>query len=366
MFKLFFCHYLMNIDCDSRIYNPYGVYLKSYYINLIKRLKSNSDIQQIQTLKVESIKQKEIEQLKQELKQNQDFKNQVKTIKQDFEKQIKQLNEQKQQQLKEQEEKLKREFEEFKQKQINPKMAAPQLGELGESWIYDILKDFGYVRTGMKDHVCDGHIEFEHCILLFEIKNKTKIKHDDIDKFKYDLEYYQKNQTSKKVLGVFISLNSDFQELNLNLYESYIPKKCVSKELLIALIKLIQYYDQILGVSEGLESKDIQIKLESLESVSKRSIEIINQLENVMTLEQQNYSEIEHQISILKGTIECIDLKTHEEQEKLKQLNKYLSETKKWKCKDIKNILNNYKPNGLKSFTKTDIQEYIDKYLNQK
>lgn len=346
----------MNIDCDNRIYNPYGVYLKSYYVNLINKFKTNSEIQQTKILKIESIKQREIDDLKQKLKQNQDFKHQLKIQMKQFEieKQRFQqkINEQKQQ------------FEEFKQKQINPKMAATQLGEIGESWIYDVLKDYGYVRTGKEDHVCDGHIEFQNCVLLFEIKNKIKISVDDINKFKYDIEYYGQNKTSKKVFGVFISLNSDFQELNLNLYESYIPKKYISKELLVSLVKLVQYYDGVLSMSGELESKDIQIKLEALESVLKRSVQIINHLKEIEDLEQQNYVEIEHQINILNGTIECVDLKTHDEQNKLKELKKYLSETKKWKCKDVKAILNNYKPNGLKSFTKSDIQDYITNYLN--
>ena len=371
----------MNVDCDQRIYNPYGVYLKSYYISIINNSGKN-DLKQIEKLQLENkmfqqLKQQQLskeqelkeinEQLKYQREQEQEQFKQFKQQKQQEQEQLKKLFEQQQHELLTQIDELKQQnkaYEEFDQaKKVDPKMAALQLGEIGESWIYDVLKDYGYVRTGSENHVCDGHIEFENSVLLFEIKNKIKIKSEDLDKFKYDIEYYTKNKTNKKVFGVFISLNSDFQELVLNVYESYIPKSYVSKELLVSLVKLVQYYDHILGFSNDKQLKELQLKLESLEQIGKRSINIIEQMNNVKELEQQNYDEIQQQINILKGTLKHVDLKIQDEENKIEKLKKYLNEHKKWKCCDVKILLENNKPNGLKSFSKKDISEYINNYL---
>lgn len=295
----------LNLNLDYRIYNPYGVYLKSYYINMINQTKSNLISHQNQT-----------------------------------------------------------QFDKFKQNNpVNPKMNALQLGEIGESWIANVLKEFGYIRTGSENHVCDGRIEFEHVVLLVEIKNKIKITADDIAKFKFDIDYYSKNKTSKKVFGVFISLNSDFQELNLSVYESYIPKKYISKETLVALVKLVKFYDGIIETTNNFQLEQIQLKLDSLNDILRRSSQIIERLDDTKKLEQTNYNEIQQQINILNGTIQCIDLKIHDEQSKIIELKKYISEHPKWKCKDVKNILGNIRPNGLKSFTKNDISNYINDYL---
>ena len=93
------------------------------------------------------------------------------------------------------------------------KYAAPELGEIGEEAIFDLVTStfptFENSLVSSTAHVADIHsIDLDHKLMfVYEVKNKRSITAEDVSKFGRDLETLTQQHPDHKIIGIFISLN---------------------------------------------------------------------------------------------------------------------------------------------------------------
>lgn len=219
-----------------------------------------------------------------------------------------------------------------------------ELGLIGEEIVEQNFKKLGYnvINSSKRHHTGDLNVVFDDFIILVEIKNKQKITKEDVDKFKYDINYLE-TLDSKKVYGLFISLKT-FIIAGINLPKIGITETYVSVNEIMS-NSFIKSYISILELIHGLKkTPDVQ-GLETILKINQTLIEsetlkIKSQIE-ILNLCQKTKSELEEQNMMLKNILKNIIPEIKAENTTVVKLKKYV-DNKKWSLKEAKQIIGTY------------------------
>lgn len=136
------------------------------------------------------------------------------------------------------------------------------LGRIGEN---DVLKIIERIRpeyettiVSSTGHLADIHsIDYNNNIkYIIEIKLKQQITKEDVNKFDRDLENAKHSETSLKIIGLFISLNSDkipsIGSMKIFSDKIYLTRNYFSENSLDLIFRLIETYSLLI---EGHEKQ---------------------------------------------------------------------------------------------------------------
>ena len=175
------------------------------------------------------------------------------------------------------------------------------LGRIGEN---DVLKIIERIRpeyettiVSSSGHLADIHsIDYNNNIkYIIEIKLKQQITKEDVNKFDRDLENAKHSETSLKIIGLFISLNSDkipsIGSMKIFSDKIYLTRNYFSENSLHLIFRLIETYSLLI---EGHEKTNVHYEISSnvLELVAKLRAEYVNLTKEMeMYLNMKNNTE---------------------------------------------------------------------------
>ena len=175
------------------------------------------------------------------------------------------------------------------------------LGRIGEN---DVLKIIERIRpeyettiVSSTGHLADIHsIDYNNNIkYIIEIKLKQQITKEDVNKFDRDLENAKHSETSLKIIGLFISLNSDkipsIGSMKIFSDKIYLTRNYFSENSLDLIFRLIETYSLLI---EGHEKTNVHYEISSnvLELVAKLRAEYVNLTKEMeMYLSMKNNTE---------------------------------------------------------------------------
>lgn len=175
------------------------------------------------------------------------------------------------------------------------------LGRIGEN---DVLKIIERIRpeyettiVSSTGHLADIHsIDYNNNIkYIIEIKLKQQITKEDVNKFDRDLENAKHSETSLKIIGLFISLNSDkipsIGSMKIFSDKIYLTRNYFSENSLHLIFRLIETYSLLI---EGHEKTNVHYEISSnvLELVAKLRAEYVNLTKEMeMYLNMKNNTE---------------------------------------------------------------------------
>ena len=175
------------------------------------------------------------------------------------------------------------------------------LGRIGEN---DVLKIIESIRpeyetkiVSSTSHLADIHsIDYNNNIkYIIEIKLKQQITKEDVNKFDRDLENAKHSETSLKIIGLFISLNSDkipsIGSMKIFSDKIYLTRNYFSENSLHLIFRLIETYSLLI---EGHEKTNVHYEISSnvLELVAKLRAEYVNLTKEMeMYLNMKNNTE---------------------------------------------------------------------------
>ena len=175
------------------------------------------------------------------------------------------------------------------------------LGRIGEN---DVLKIIERIRpeyettiVSSTGHLADIHsIDYNNNIkYIIEIKLKQQITKEDVNKFDRDLENAKHSETSLKIIGLFISLNSDkipsIGSMKIFSDKIYLTRNYFSENSLDLIFRLIETYSLLI---EGHEKTNVHYEISSnvLELVAKLRAEYVNLTKEMeMYLNMKNNTE---------------------------------------------------------------------------
>ena len=175
------------------------------------------------------------------------------------------------------------------------------LGRIGEN---DVLKIIEGIRPEYETKIVSstGHLADIHSIdynnnikYIIEIKLKQQITKEDVNKFDRDLENAKHSETSLKIIGLFISLNSDkipsIGSMKIFSDKIYLTRDYFSENSLDLIFRLIETYSLLI---EGHEKTNVHYEISSnvLELVAKLRAEYVNLTKEMeMYLNMKNNTE---------------------------------------------------------------------------
>lgn len=175
------------------------------------------------------------------------------------------------------------------------------LGRIGEN---DVLKIIEGIRPEYETKIVSstGHLADIHSIdynnnikYIIEIKLKQQITKEDVNKFDRDLENAKHSETSLKIIGLFISLNSDkipsIGSMKIFSDKIYLTRNYFSENSLDLIFRLIETYSLLI---EGHEKTNVHYEISSnvLELVAKLRAEYVNLTKEMeMYLSMKNNTE---------------------------------------------------------------------------
>ena len=175
------------------------------------------------------------------------------------------------------------------------------LGRIGEN---DVLKIIEGIRPEYETKIVSstGHLADIHSIdynnnikYIIEIKLKQQITKEDVNKFDRDLENAKHSETSLKIIGLFISLNSDkipsIGSMKIFSDKIYLTRNYFSENSLDLIFRLIETYSLLI---EGHEKTNVHYEISSnvLELVAKLRAEYVNLTKEMeMYLNMKNNTE---------------------------------------------------------------------------
>ena len=177
-----------------------------------------------------------------------------------------------------------------------------ELGRIGES---DVLKIIGKIRPAFDTKLVSstGHLADIHSIdlnnnikYIFEIKRKISVTKDDVNKFEHDMENIQNfDHLPNKIIGIFISLNSDtipsIGNISVSRNKIYLTRNYFSESILDLIFRLIETYFGVLNNINDTKTKNIKyeispnvlellVKLRSEYATLNREMEIYTNMKN--------------------------------------------------------------------------------------
>ena len=174
------------------------------------------------------------------------------------------------------------------------------LGKFGEQAVLAIIEKvrpaFDSNLVSATGHVADIHsIDYKNNIqYVFEIKYKSKITKEDVNKFVRDIENIQKSELSQyKVIGFFISLNSDvipsIGNLSISRDKIYITRNYFSENMLNLIFQFVETYISI--YNEIPESNTTHVKYELSSNVLELLVKLRSEYAS-LTKEMELYTQM--------------------------------------------------------------------------
>ena len=154
-----------------------------------------------------------------------------------------------------------------------PQFSSYELGKIGEMDVLKIIQEirpeFETSLVSSTGHCADIHsLDYNNNIkYVFEIKHKLTITKDDVNKFESDIINVQKmEQSSRNIIGVFISLNSEtipsIGKISISKDKIYLTKNYFSKSSLDIIFKMIETYFDVLNETNVHKSEAKRLKYE--------------------------------------------------------------------------------------------------------
>ena len=175
------------------------------------------------------------------------------------------------------------------------------LGRIGENDVLKIIEgirpEYETTIVSSTGHLADIHsIDYNNNIkYIIEIKLKQQITKEDVNKFDRDLENAKHSETSLKIIGLFISLNSDkipsIGSMKIFSDKIYLTRNYFSENSLDLIFRLIETYSLLI---EGHEKTNVHYEISSnvLELVAKLRAEYVNLTKEMeMYLNMKNNTE---------------------------------------------------------------------------
>lgn len=175
------------------------------------------------------------------------------------------------------------------------------LGRIGENDVWEIIErirpEYETTIVSSTGHLADIHsIDYNNNIkYIIEIKLKQQITKEDVNKFDRDLENAKHSETSLKIIGLFISLNSDkipsIGSMKIFSDKIYLTRNYFSENSLHLIFRLIETYSLLI---EGHEKTNVHYEISSnvLELVAKLRAEYVNLTKEMeMYLNMKNNTE---------------------------------------------------------------------------
>ena len=175
------------------------------------------------------------------------------------------------------------------------------LGRIGENDVWEIIErirpEYETTIVSSTGHLADIHsIDYNNNIkYIIEIKLKQQITKEDVNKFDRDLENAKHSETSLKIIGLFISLNSDkipsIGSMKIFSDKIYLTRDYFSENSLDLIFRLIETYSLLI---EGHEKTNVHYEISSnvLELVVKLRAEYVNLTKEMeMYLNMKNNTE---------------------------------------------------------------------------
>lgn len=175
------------------------------------------------------------------------------------------------------------------------------LGRIGENDVWEIIErirpEYETTIVSSTGHLADIHsIDYNNNIkYIIEIKLKQQITKEDVNKFDRDLENAKHSETSLKIIGLFISLNSDkipsIGSMKIFSDKIYLTRNYFSENSLDLIFRLIETYSLLI---EGHEKTNVHYEISSnvLELVVKLRAEYVNLTKEMeMYLNMKNNTE---------------------------------------------------------------------------
>ena len=175
------------------------------------------------------------------------------------------------------------------------------LGRIGENDVWEIIErirpEYETTIVSSTGHLADIHsIDYNNNIkYIIEIKLKQQITKEDVNKFDRDLENAKHSETSLKIIGLFISLNSDkipsIGSMKIFSDKIYLTRNYFSENSLNLIFRLIETYSLLI---EGHEKTNVHYEISSnvLELVAKLRAEYVNLTKEMeMYLNMKNNTE---------------------------------------------------------------------------
>ena len=138
------------------------------------------------------------------------------------------------------------------------------LGRIGENDVWEIIErirpEYETTIVSSTGHLADIHsIDYNNNIkYIIEIKLKQQITKEDVNKFDRDLENAKHSETSLKIIGLFISLNSDkipsIGSMKIFSDKIYLTRNYFSENSLHLIFRLIETYSLLI---EGHEKTNV-------------------------------------------------------------------------------------------------------------
>ena len=205
------------------------------------------------------------------------------------------------------------------------------LGVIGEKYVLDLLhqirpKNETLLVSSMA-HVADLHsIDYNHNLFwMIEVKNKSTLTPEDVDKFKRDLaRMTQQHANDKlKVIGLFISLRSTsipkIGDLLISGNEIYLSKTYFSDESLKIVFNFVEQYQALINDSKNkLEQEEQRTSFngETLELFAllnteyqhlARDLELYNSMRSNCSTNLQHIEELTISARMKQRLIYCLN-----------------------------------------------------------
>ena len=145
----------------------------------------------------------------------------------------------------------------------NDKNSSQQLGVIGEQYVLELIQQHirpknETILVSTMPHVADIHsIDYVNNIFwVIEVKNKSNLTPEDVDKFKRDLDRMTKNNINNnlKVVGLFLSLRSlsipRIGDVYISGNEIYLSKTFFTPETLRVVFDFVEHYKLIMTESK--------------------------------------------------------------------------------------------------------------------
>ena len=144
------------------------------------------------------------------------------------------------------------------------------LGVIGEKYVLDLLHQIRpkneTLLVSTMAHVADLHsIDYIHNLFwMIEVKNKSTLTPEDVDKFKRDLaRMTQQHANDKlKVIGLFLSLRSTsipkIGDLFISGNEIYLSKSYFSDESLKIVFNFVEQYQELINETKNDSNNDFE------------------------------------------------------------------------------------------------------------
>ena len=145
----------------------------------------------------------------------------------------------------------------------NDKNSSQQLGVIGERYVLELLQSIKpqneTILVSSMPHVADLHsIDYINNIFwVIEVKNKSNLTPEDVDKFRRDLERMTQQHANDKLkcIGLFLSLRSTsipkIGDLYINGNEVYLSKSYFTPETVKIVFNFVEQYQNLLNAKNG-------------------------------------------------------------------------------------------------------------------